>query len=147
MANLCTVCAEMWGQVTVLWCDKANPVGGPARAVRGWGQGGHGSTPNFLPILCSLSMILLSRSVFRTVNICLNYVPFLILLFDLESCLLLLSLHLVGFLWSVIFHFLSKFFSVLFKIVKKLLIVHTSVIPTECLSKDSTQKRVVLSLN
>ena len=37
--------------------------------------------------------------------------------------LFLLSSHLMGFLWSVIFHFLSKFVSVPFRIVKKLLIV------------------------
>ena len=53
----------------------------------------------------------------------------------------------MGFLWSVISHIFSNFVSVLFRIVKKLFIVHISVIPTECLSKDSKQKRVVLSLN
>ena len=92
-------------------------------------------------------MILLCRSVIRTVNICLNYIPFSILFFHLGSCLPLLSSHLMGFLWSVIFDFLSNFVSVLFRIVKKLLIVHISVVPTECLSKDSVQRRVVLSLN
>ena len=104
---------------------------------------------NFREFLFSreLPAWIVSRSVIRTVNICLNYIPFLILFFDLGSCLLLLSSHLMGFLWLVIFHFLSKFVSVLFKIVKKLLIVHILVIPMECLSKDSTQKRVVLSLN
>ena len=92
-------------------------------------------------------MILLCRSVIRTADICLNYVLFLILFFDLGSCLPLLSSHLMGFLWSVIFDFLSNFVSVLFRIVKKLLIVHISVVPTECLSKDSKQNPVVLSLN
>ena len=90
---------------------------------------------------------LLSRSVIRTVNICLNYIHFLILFFDLGCCLLLLSSHLMRFLWSVIFHLLSNCVSVLFRIVKKILIVHISVVPMECLSPDSKQKRVVLSLN
>ena len=53
----------------------------------------------------------------------------------------------MGFLWSVIFHILSNFVSVLFGIVEKLLIVHILVIPMECLSKDSKEERVVLSLN
>ena len=47
----------------------------------------------------------------------------------------------------MIFDFLSNFVSVLLRIVKKLLIVHISVVPTECLSKDSKQNPVVLSLN
>ncbi len=92
-------------------------------------------------------MILLCRSVIRTVNIYLNYIPFSNLFFDLGSCLPLLSSHLMWFLWSVIFDFLSNFVSVLFRIVKKLLIVHILVVPTECLSKDSKQNPVVLSLN
>ena len=39
MANLCTVCAEVWGQITVLevWCP--HPAGVPARAARAWGAG------------------------------------------------------------------------------------------------------------
>ena len=50
----------------------------------------------------------------------------------------------MGFLWSVISHIFSNFVSVLFRIVKKLLIVHISVIPTECLRKDSKQKSGVV---
>ena len=39
MANLHTVCAEVWGQMTVLevWCP--HPMGVPARAARAWGAG------------------------------------------------------------------------------------------------------------
>ena len=92
-------------------------------------------------------MIFLCRSVIRTVNICLYYIPFSILFFDLGSCLPLLSSHLMGFLWSVIFNFLSNFVSVLFRIVTKLLTVHILVVAMECLSTDSKQKRVVFSLN
>ena len=53
----------------------------------------------------------------------------------------------MGFLWSVIFNFLSNFVSVLFRIVTKLLTVHILVLAMECLSTDSKQKRVVFSLN